>query len=442
MKSIFKRVSALFSVTVIVAASISGCGPTITPDLSNFQKFVSHNFVKPVSSLSDTVDLYVDYSTCVAEAKNSNYFKSTHPAIVDCAPIFYSIKGSKITKETDDRQEVYQLLSSIREVNNADIKKAVQNIVNGNHQAVLITDGEYYLQGSVRDNLNNPYLADEFRTWLRKGYDVYIYSEPYLESGRYNKYRYYILFTDAKKSNNINDRFSRSAPDDDRVKMLHLSNGVPTVSFDEDYPMINEALSPVESNYIFNDVVELQEYGVDWNDMVEYLSYDKKNSHLLRGIYVNRTESDCYKIVEVEPVVYQVYDEYQEFCDSCSFGTMLPKIGKLRRIDDVFEIDEDEFEETGEIVLKLDDDFDGSSLSMDTPNLLKVDFVIEKASDNFSGNQELNDAYKWNSISAAQNHAQNTSIYESISQVIKDPQMNPTKKGHVVYTVYLSTYSL
>ncbi|MBO5075387.1 MAG: hypothetical protein J6C35_08780 [Bacteroidales bacterium] len=333
-------------------------------------------------------------------------------------------------------------MSSIREVNNADIKKAVQNIVNGNHQAVLITDGEYYLQGSVRDNLNNPYLADEFRTWLRKGYDVYIYSEPYLESGRYNKYRYYILFTDAKKSNNINDRFSRSAPDDDRVKMLHLSNGVPTVSFDEDYPMINEALSPVESNYIFNDVVELQEYGVDWNDMVEYLSYDKKNSHLLRGIYVNRTESDCYKIVEVEPVVYQVYDEYQEFCDSCSFGTMLPKIGKLRRIDDVFEIDEDEFEETGEIVLKLDDDFDGSSLSMDTPNLLKVDFVIEKASDNFSGNQELNDAYKWNSISAAQNHAQNTSIYESISQVIKDPQMNPTKKGHVVYTVYLSTYSL
>ena len=75
MKSIFKRVTALFSVTVIVAASISGCGPTITPDLSNFQKFVSHNFVKPVSSLSDTVDLYVDYSTCVAEAKNSNYFK-------------------------------------------------------------------------------------------------------------------------------------------------------------------------------------------------------------------------------------------------------------------------------------------------------------------------------------------------------------------------------
>lgn len=439
MYSTIKRMALILAASV---AGLVGCGPMITSDLSNLQKFVSHNYPKDGSSLSDTVDLYVDYSTCVAEAQKSNYYKSTHPAIVDCSPVFYSIKGAMIKKETEDRQMVYQLLSTIREVNNADIKQAVKNIVGGNHQAVLITDGEYFLQGAVRDNLNNPYLADEFRTWLRKGYDIYIYSEPYLEGGRYNKFRYYMLFTDADKNNNINERFARSAPEDESVKMLHLSNGVPSVRFDEDYPVINEAVSPVADNCVFNEVLDLHEYGVGWDDMVKFLSYDKENSWLLRGIFVDKTESDCYKIEEVEPVVYQVYDEYQEFCDSCAYGSSLPKAGKLRKLDNVFEIDEEEFEETGEIVLLLDDDFDGSTLSMETPNLLRVDFVIKKASDNFSYNQELNNAYKWNSISAVQNHAPNTSIYESMSQVIKDPQMNPTKKGYVIYTVYLSTYSL
>ena len=110
-------------------------------------------------------------------------------------------------------------------------------------------------------------------------------------------------------------------------------------------------------------------------------------------------------------------------------------------MEDVFEIDEDIFEETGEIVLKLDDDFDGvgDALSSETPNLLKVDFVIDEAEDNFSGNEELNAAYKWNSISAAQGHSMNTSVYESIAQVIRDPQMNPSGKGKVIYTIYISS---
>ena len=107
----------------------------------------------------------------------------------------------------------------------------------------------------------------------------------------------------------------------------------------------------------------------------------------------------------------------------------------------MFSIDEDLFEETGEIVLCIDEDFDGigDALSTETPNLLKVDFVITEASDNFSDKEEFNAAFKWNSISAAQGYAPNTSIYESISQVIKDPYFNPARNESVIYTVYIST---
>ena len=145
---------------------VSCGGGSLTSDLSHLADFVEYNKQSAQVCLSDTVDLYVDYSTCVAEAKYSDYYKALHPSIVDCSPVFYSIKGRNIKKETDNRQHVYQLLSDIREVNNADIKRAVQMIVRNNHQAVLITDGEYYMGGSVRDNLNNPYLAEEFRALL------------------------------------------------------------------------------------------------------------------------------------------------------------------------------------------------------------------------------------------------------------------------------------
>lgn len=444
----FKNLStavAMLSAMWLISGCLHSCmSVNYTQDLSFMPEFVAHYYAPEFTTMSDSVDLYVDYSTCVAEAKKSSYYAATHPSIVDCSPTFYSIKGKNIKKETEDRQMVYQLLSSIKEVNHADIKQAVGRIVNSNRQAVLITDGEYYMQGNVRDNLNNPYLAEEFRAWLRAGRDIYIYSEPYLENGRYGKYRYYMLFTDSELENDINERFARSAPSDDRVKMIHLSNGVPDVSVVKDYPDINAAVSPMADECIANAYIDLQSYGVSWKDMCKWLGdHDMavEDRYVFRGLFVNKLVSDCYKIEEIEPVVYQIYDDYQEFCDSAYVEGGVPTAGKLKEIKNVFEIDEDIFEETGEIVLCIDEDFDGigDALSTETPNLLKVDFVITEASDNFSVNPELNYAYKWASISAAQGHAENTSIYESISQVIKDPYFNPARNEAVIYTVYLST---
>ena len=347
------KILSLLSLVVAVM-SVSGCmgGIDYTADLSLMPKFVAQNFAREATTLSDSVDLYVDYSTCVAEASNSAFYAAVRPTFVDCSPTFYSIKGSTIKKETDNRQQVYALLSSIKEVNHADIKQAVRNIVNSNRQAVLITDGEYYQKGAIRDNLNNPYLAEEFRTWLRAGRDIYIYSEPYLESGRFNKYRYYMLFTDSELENDIHERFSRNAPKMESVKMIHLSNGVPTVSVVKDYPDMNLAVSPMRENCVCNTLLEVQEWGISWKDMYSWLGDQDMNiddRYLFRGLFVDRFVSDCYKIEEVEPVVYQVYDAYQEFCDSTYMEGRLPVAGRLKEIKDVFSIDEDLFEETGEM---------------------------------------------------------------------------------------------
>lgn len=434
-----KIYTSLFVACLIFMTS---CGEIADP--TYFSEFIKHNTTEKQSSLSETVSLYVDYSTCVAEAKNSRFFAATHPSIVDCSPVFYSIKGSVIKKETDNRQTVYNLLSDIHEVNHADIKSAVGQIVNANNQAVIITDGEYYMKGSVRDNLNNPYLAEEFRTWIKKGYDIYFYCEPYLESNKFNKYRYYILFTDDDIYDNINDRFSRSCSAEDYgVTVFHLSDGQLRVNMDENYPVINATVSPSENTNIENGI-DFHEYYTKWSDMAKYMTEgDIDQTYILRGLYVNNEMSSSYKITKIKPVVYQLYPEYEAFCNSKYLGEELPKVKKFKKVKNVFEIDEDIFEETGEIVLKLKEGFDGAGdLSYDHPNLLKVDFVVTDAENNFTRNEDVNSAFRWKSISAAQKHSENTSLYESISQVLQNPKLNPKKRDVVLYTVYISTYGL
>ena len=434
--------SKLYSIlSVVCLLCLTSCGVD-SSDTTYFTEFVKYNSTETKQeTLSESVDLFIDYSTCVAEAKKSAYFKATHPSIVDCSPTFYSIKGKSIKKETDNRQQVYNLLSSISEVNHADIKGAVNMIVNGNNQAVLITDGEFYMPGSVRDNLNNPYLAEDFRIWLKKGYDIYFYCEQYVESGRHNKYRYYIIFTDDDIENNINDRFARSCSADDYdVTVFHLSDGKLRVKRDNKYPIINDAVSASENTKV-QDGIDFQEYYLSWSDMQSYLTEgDIEYTYILRGLYIDNKVSHSYKIEEITPRVYQLYPEYEKYYNSKLVGEATqPKAGKFKLVKDVFEIDEDTFEETGEIVLKLKSGFDGGDLSYEHPNLLRVDFVVTEAKNNFTRNSDVNEAFIWKSISAAQGHADNTSLYESISQVLHDPKMNPERREVVLYSLYLST---
>ena len=109
---------------------------------------------------------------------------------------------------------------------------------------------------------------------------------------------------------------------------------------------------------------------------------------------------------------------------------------------ELFTYDEDLFEETGEIALYLDKDNQYDGLGS-YPNLLKVDIVAGEAEENISGNEEMGECFRWQSISGAQSGKYNTSIYESIRQVLLDPSMNPVNRGEdVLYTIYMSTYSL
>lgn len=144
------------------------CGKIETPnDVKYLSEFQEINFESNENWLtSDNLSLYVDYSTCMAQAlKTSPFFSDMIPSLTAATKNFYSIKGDSIKKETG---KVFTLLSSIQETNYADILTAAENIVEGNSEGVLLTDGEYYEPTVAKSHVNDPYLKDVFGKWLKK----------------------------------------------------------------------------------------------------------------------------------------------------------------------------------------------------------------------------------------------------------------------------------
>ena len=65
----------------------------------------------------------------------------------------------------------------------------------------------------TKGNDNNPYLAEAFKTWLKKGHDIFIFVEPYEElvgARSVQKKRFYFLFTDQRLPDNIYNRVKLS----------------------------------------------------------------------------------------------------------------------------------------------------------------------------------------------------------------------------------------
>lgn len=431
---------------VSMAGLATSCGSSRVDDLSNIKAFHNATTKNSTNNLATdntnkggtAVDLYIDYSDCMTTASASDYYKSVQPAIIACNPNYYSIKGNDIKFESNDKMKVHQLLNGITNVDYSNIKGAVDSIISKNREAILITDGEFY-QKNVGANLNNPYLADEFKKWLTAGHDIYVYSEPYT-SGKFTKNRYYMLFTDHRLDNNIQQIFSRNAPKNDQVKMVHLYSGIPSAKVADSGVEFNDQLL-VTSDGEVNLPMTYESHIMDakWNDAYDYIlnATDDNGNPLkggdffLKGIKVDVGEEDAYMPSEIEVKCYEISDKYEEF------DPKKPIVSLPTPLSDMFVIDEAQWKK-GNVVLKMHPEFDGSQLTGTAGNLLRVDVCVKKSKENFSENENIGGKFKFDSP-----YGFNTSVYESLKQTLLDPAISPENNGDpVIYTVYLSTYTM
>ena len=416
--------------------------------VDNLEKFHSAYFMQGINGIKyDKLALYVDCSTCIAMGQQSPFFQSLIPCWVNATKEYYSIKGSEIVKEEDD---TFSLLRSIKEVNYADLKTAVEMMAKSDHESVLLTDGEYYQQSIAKGNINNPYMANAFKEWLKKGHDIYFLTEPYVESNNgqcFNKKRFYILFTDTRLKGNIYDRIMQTVDLSlyKDVDIFHLSADHPSLLAEGNSSTVNANLNASVKGF---GNMEVQDWPISWEEGIEPLvvnAVDPNTGNALqngdfisKGIKVDRNSFGGYRISKVVPKIYNINQEFTDFCSAKIAGEKIG--GKLEPMpqpqENFVKMDEKEFTKHGVINLHFDTQmFTPDFVLNGSPyNFFKIDICVSEVQDMFS---QFAHIFEFDSIDMP--GQTNSSVAESIKQCLADPDIKGMITSCPIYSIYVKS---
>lgn len=447
MKKIFYPF--VFCVSLIINTSLfTSCNKSVmTPDDTKYlQEFHLVNFEPNEKFLQENkLNLFVDYSTCNYLGQNSQFFQDVEASLVNKTSAYYSIKGSQIKQEQGD---VYTLLRNIEEVNYAELAKAAQMMADDNCESVMITDGEYYTPSNAKGHDNDPYLADAFKKWILRGYDIHIISEPYVEpynGQNFNKKRFYIMFTDDRMQNNIYERIRRTVdftqfPD---VDEFHISASHPQMKGNGNNCSIQNDI--LESKSKGFGTFEIEDWdGCDWktieNELVNGVD-DGTSEPLKSGTPIIQMELDknsfgCYRIKSVNLTVYDINQEYSDYYEAKANGE---KVGRqdftLNEHENFMQIDSKEFDKHSKINISFNQDwFDPNVLSGKPYNYFKLDLSIGDVQSVFGQHE---DKFEFESITKP--GTKNVSVASSIKQCLADDKVLDKMRGQVIYSIYIKS---
>lgn len=443
-----KTTMSCFAVVASVSLFVS-CKDTIsTPeDTKYLEEFHLVNFEPSEKYLQEgKLNLYVDYSTCNRLGQNSQFFQEIAASLVNKTSAYFSIKGKDIQQEEGD---VYTLLRNIEEVNYAELANAAKLMAGSDCESVLITDGEYYTPSIAKGHDNDPYLADAFKTWILKGYDVHVISEPYIEpyNGRnYNKKRFYILFTDDRLQNNIYERIRRTVdftnfPD---VDEFHISASHPQMKGNSatNCSAQNEILESKSKGF---GTFEIEDWdGCDWKTIEEVLvnAVDEETGKPLKNgmpiiqMGIDKNSFGCYRIKSLNLKVYDINREYNDYYDAKLNGE---KPGKqeytLTELENFMQIDDKEFDKHSKINISFNQEWFTPEILSGTPyNYFKIDLTIGDVQSIFGQHEE-----KFEFESITQPGMKNVSVASSIKQCLADDKVLDKMRGQVVYSIYIKS---
>ena len=452
----FKTIRTMVATTLVsISLIMSGCSENNSaPDTKYIKDFHQSYFSKTINPIKgDDLSLYVDYSTCIILGQHSSFFQSLEPSLVNATKHYYSIKGPNIQEETNI--DIYRELRNIVEVNYADLEKAANLIAAGNSEAVFLTDGEYYQKDIAGGGINDPYMADALKTWLRKGHDIYILAEPYVEKHKgldYNKKRFYFIFTDNRLEGNIYDRICQTVKLEDYpdVEMFHLSADHPTIMAEGKSLNVNETLSASVApcgNY------EIQDWPVDWNAIESVImgGLDPNTGEplpngecVIGGLKVDRNSYGGFRISDIEVNVYDINTDYFNYyyvqdtpSEEVSGEELIESttISQWEHAPNSFIYDKEEFEKHGIVNLYFDVNMWNPSFLTGSPfNYTKIDICVSNCKNIFD-----NYASMFNFDAIGRPGDLNVSVTESVKQCLFDPEIQKMMNSAVLYSIYIKS---
>ena len=431
-----------------VIASVVSCGDKIqTPeDTKYLAEFHLANYEQPVTLLKEgRRNLFVDYSTCCSLGQNSHFFQEVSASFANSATLYFAIQGAEVNRMEGD---VYTLLRNIEEVSYAELAMVADRMAQSDIESIMLTDGEYFTQNIAKGHVNDPYLANAFKTWILKGHDIHIISEPYLETNKgqeYNKKRFYIIFTDDRMPNNIYSRIRATVdftkyPD---IDDFHISTSHPFLKGDgnSNASIQNEILQSKSKGYGTFEVEDWE--GCDWGTIEEMIvnGVDASTGEALQnGDFVLKMSLDknsfgCYKINSLNVKAYDINQSYNDFYMAKMENPKAnPSLGSaVCEIDSLFVVDSGEFEKHSTVAIHFNQMwFNPAVLSGSPYNYIKVDLSIGSVQEIFSSHE---DKFTFDDISQPGN--KNVSVASSIKQCLADYEVQEMMQNQVIYSIYV-----
>ncbi len=440
-----------FSVLCLTLNCIVSCNSNIPspPDTKYIPQFNDFYFSRGIHEINaGQLALYVDYSTCIAMGQNSPFFQALVPSWTNAARNYYSIEGDSIIEHPAGM--TFQLLRTIREVNYADLKTAINRMAEANTESVLLTDGEYFQRTIAQGNINNPYMAEALKTWLKKGHDVFFLSEPYEEPNNgqvYNKKRFYIIFTDNRLRGNIMDRITQTVDlaQFPTVEMFHLSADHPhLLSANGQTTQPNQNLSATVTPGL--GAYEIQDWPISWKDGIEPLIVNAVNPNtgaplpdgeaFTSGLKLDRNAFGGYRITGVKVKAYNINNEYNDFYNAKDTKTKPVNSIEPAECNGFVKIDEKEFQRHGIINLHFDTKmYNPGPVLNGTPfNYTKFDICVSAVEPLFAQHKDM---FTFDSIDLP--GQQNVSVASSVEQCLTDPDIKAMISNCPIYSIYVKS---
>ncbi len=362
-----------------------------------------------------------------------------------------------ITSDT----EIYNELCNIREVNYANLPKAAGDIADGDCEAILVTDGEYYQPNAANSHNNNPYLHKAFHKWLGLGREIFIFIEPYIEtySGQqYDKKRFYFVFTDSEVKGNLYGIIVNQIPNIEKrtdVLQYHLTSSHSLLSTE------GHSNSSVPNEKLSAEILEACGYyevqdwsALSWKNIKKYIidavdektGNDLKNGEaIISGLSLDRnTKGSCFRIDDIYLEVSNQTEMYQQYCIARGVGQTPAQIMREKPIQEIKQyrmnnfmiLDQEEFKRTGKIKLFFDkNNFDPTALLSNSANLLKIDIKMRQFSNAFKDNDNARSRFEFDVL--GQKGQVNQSVIQSIDAVLADQDIRDMMKDRTLYTIYV-----
>lgn len=465
MKITGHRLSVV-SMTLIFAFVFSACfhdAELNTEYITEFHQTYFGDKKEPLKT--GEVRLYVDYSRCVSQAMKdgSTFYRDMLP-ILQRATMYYSIKGDSVLVESSIKSstDIYSELDhNIEEIDCANIPLAAEMIANGNSEAILVTDGEYYPTADKTFHHVDAYLHKAFNKWLSLGREIFIYCEPYIEihkGQQYSKKRFYFVFTDSEVKGNVYDIIVNQLPNiENRTDVLqyHLTSSHSLLSTEghSSSSIPNESLSAKLLDAC--GYYEVQDWSeLSWENIKKYIieAVDDETGNALKngepiisGLSLDRnTNGSCFRIDDIYLEVSNLTELYQQYCDARDAGQKPAQILsenplvdiKSHRMNDFMILDQDEFKRTGKIVIFFDkDNFDPTNLHGKSSNLLKIDIKVRQFTNAFKNNSDARSRFEFDVL--GQIGTVNQSVVQSIDAVLAEQDIRDMMQGRTLYTIYV-----